>query len=93
VPTAYPAALGEAFCAAHTPSGQPIRQTREVHTITEVRTLVASGRIVWPAEASMVGFLRRDDIVLVPISDLPPTPVSLIWYTAQEDARIRDLQP
>ena len=34
---------------------------------------------------------ERDDIVLIPIHDLPPMPRGLIWPTAAEDARIRAL--
>jgi hypothetical protein len=33
----------------------------------------------------------RDDIALVPITDLPPLPLGLIWVTAHENARIRAL--
>lgn len=32
-----------------------------------------------------------DNIVLVPIRDLPPLPLGLIWRTAHENARIRAL--
>jgi hypothetical protein len=35
--------------------------------------------------------LVRDDIVLIPIGDLPPLPLGLIWRRAHEHARIRAL--
>ncbi len=38
-----------------------------------------------------VAQFQRDDIVLVPIHDLPPLPLGLIWRTAAQDARIRAL--
>ncbi len=31
----------------------------------------------------------RDDIVLVPVTDLPPIPLGLIWVGAAEHERIR----
>jgi hypothetical protein len=31
----------------------------------------------------------RDDIVLVPIKDLPPLPLGLMWSTAHDNARIQ----
>jgi hypothetical protein len=33
----------------------------------------------------------NDRIVLVPIHDLPPIPLGLIWSTAHENGRIRAL--
>jgi hypothetical protein len=35
--------------------------------------------------------LGRDDITLVPITDLAPLPLGLIWVTAHDNARIRAL--
>jgi hypothetical protein len=33
----------------------------------------------------------RDDIALVPVTDLPPLPLGLIWCTAHDNARIQAL--
>jgi hypothetical protein len=33
----------------------------------------------------------RDDIALVPIEDLPPLPLGLIWCTAHDNARVQAL--
>jgi hypothetical protein len=38
---------------------------------------------------SGVSLFIRDDIVLIPIHDLLPMPLGLIWCTAQESDRIR----
>jgi hypothetical protein len=32
-----------------------------------------------------------DQIVLVPIHDMPPVPLGLVWCTSHENARIRAL--
>jgi hypothetical protein len=59
-------------------------------SLHEIASLVARGRIVHPTGDGVVLF-RRDDIVQVPIRDLPPVPLGLIWCTAHENARIRAL--
>jgi hypothetical protein len=38
-----------------------------------------------------VAALELENLVLVPIRDLPRAPLGLIWRTAAEDARIRAL--
>jgi hypothetical protein len=38
-----------------------------------------------------IPLLRRSDIMLIPIRDLPPMPLGMIWCTAHENARIRAL--
>jgi len=53
--------------------------------------LVARGQVVHPTVTSMASKLVRDDIVLVPIADLPPLPLGLIWRPAHEHARTRAL--
>ena len=52
--------------------------------------LVACGRIVHPT-SSAVPIFNRDDIVLIPINDLPPMPLGLVWRTSRENPRIRAL--
>jgi hypothetical protein len=52
--------------------------------------LVARGQIVHPT-ASGLPMFGRPDIALVPIEDLPPLPLGLIWCTAHENARIKAL--
>lgn len=73
-----------------TPSGRPIPRTEPVQSMHELVSLVARGRIVHPTGAG-IPVARRTDITQIPISDLPPIPMGLIWCTAHENARIRAL--
>jgi hypothetical protein len=40
--------------------------------------------------SGMVAF-ETQEVVVVPVHDLPPMPLGLIWRSAAEDARIRAL--
>jgi len=81
-------ALYDAFVPPCTPAGTPLRRTEVVRSYTEAVQLVALGRIVHPT-VFRSGLFRRPDIVLVPIADLPPLPIGLIWCKAHENQRIR----
>jgi DNA-binding transcriptional LysR family regulator len=89
-PPAFPAAVYDAARPPRTPSGRPIRRTYPWRSDEDVLNAVARGRIVLPAMRG-TALLGRPDIVLVPIRDLPPMPLGLIWRTAHENARIRAL--
>jgi DNA-binding transcriptional LysR family regulator len=86
----FPPALYDAIIPPRTPSGRVIRRSQPVRSIHELVALVARGRIVHPT-ATGIPLFTRDDIVQVPISDLPPLPLGLIWCTAHENARIQAL--
>jgi DNA-binding transcriptional LysR family regulator len=91
-PPAFPDALWDALRPPFTPSGRPTRQTypwRSGHD-EDVLTAVALGQIVLPGVKGPA-LLGRPDFVLIPIRDLPPMPLGLIWRTAHENARIRAL--
>jgi DNA-binding transcriptional LysR family regulator len=88
--SSYPAALGDAIMPRSTPSGRPIRRSQPAHGADHVLTLIARCRIVHPTMASIPLFVR-DDITLIPIHDLPPMPLGLVWRTAHENAKIRAL--
>ena len=90
LPPSIPPAVYDLIVPARTPSGRPIRRTQPVQTINEILSLVARGRIVHPT-SSAVPIFNRDDIVLIPISDLPPVPLGLVWRTSRENSRIRAL--
>jgi DNA-binding transcriptional LysR family regulator len=89
-PPTVPAAVYDLIVPQRTPSGRPIRRTQPVQTINEIMSLVARGRIVHPT-SSAVPIFGRDDIVLIPIDDLPPIPLGLVWRTSHENPRIRAL--
>ena len=90
LPPSTPSAVYDLLIPPRTPSGQPIRRTQPVQTINEILSLVARGRIVHPT-SSTVPIFNRDDVALVPISDLPPLPLGLVWRTSRENPRIRAL--
>lgn len=89
-PPTTPPAVYDLLVPPVTPSGRPIRRTQPVRTIHEILAFVARGRIVHPT-SSVVPIFDRDDVTLVPIDDLPPLPLGLVWVTSRENARIRAL--
>jgi DNA-binding transcriptional LysR family regulator len=90
LPPSTPSAVYDLLVPPHTPAGHPIRRTQTVQTINEILSLVARGRIVHPT-SSAVPIFNRDDVTLVPIEDLPPLPLGLVWCASRENPRIRAL--
>jgi DNA-binding transcriptional LysR family regulator len=90
LPPTTPPAVCDLLIPPHTPSGRPIRRTQPVQTINEILSLVARGLIVHPT-SSVVPIFNRDDVTLIPIDDLPPLPLGLVWCTSRENPRIRAL--
>jgi DNA-binding transcriptional LysR family regulator len=90
LPPSTPRAVYDLIVPPRTPSGRPIRRTQPVQTINEILSLVARGRIVHPT-SSAVPIFNRDDVALIPIDDLPPLPLGLVWCTSRENPRIRAL--
>jgi DNA-binding transcriptional LysR family regulator len=89
-PPSLPPAIMDVLIPPFTPSGRPIVRSVPFRSLHEVASLVARGHIVHPTGDGVVLF-RRDDIAHIPICDLPPIPLGLIWCTAHENARIRAL--
>jgi DNA-binding transcriptional LysR family regulator len=87
---AFPEALYDALRPRCTPSGRPIRRTYPWKDDEAVLAAVARGQIVMPGVRGPA-LAGRADFVLIPICDLPPMPLGLIWRTAHENARIRAL--
>jgi len=90
LPPTTPSAVYDLLVPPRTPAGHPIRRTQPVQTINEILSLVARGRIVHPT-SSAVPIFNRDDVILVPIEDLPPLPLGLVWCASRENPRIRAL--
>src|SRR5580704_17568557 len=90
LPPTTPPAVYDLLVPPRTPAGHPIRRTQPVQTINEILSLVARGRIVHPT-SSAVPIFNRDDVTLVPIEDLPPLPLGLVWCASRENPRIRAL--
>lgn len=84
--------IRRAMVPDQTPSGRPVHvHPTPVRTIGEVASLIARGHVVLPTPTSMQHRFGNDQIVLVPVHDLPPAPLGLIWSTSHENARIRAL--
>jgi DNA-binding transcriptional LysR family regulator len=90
LPPTTPAAVYDLLIPPRTPSGRPIRRTQPVQTINEILSLVARGRIVHPT-SSAVPIFDRNDVALIPIRDLPPLPLGLVWCASRQNPRIRAL--
>jgi DNA-binding transcriptional LysR family regulator len=87
-----PPALAEAILPSRTPSGRPVHLCGLVtESIPEMGGEIASGRCVMPTVVGIARWAGRDDIIQVPITDLPPIPLGLIWVAARENARTRAL--
>ena len=85
-----PPALAEAMVPAETPGGRPIRRRRvRIDDLSELVMHVARGRIVHPTVASFGEYFRHQDVVYVPISDLPPLESALVWRRRNPDPRLR----
>jgi DNA-binding transcriptional LysR family regulator len=89
-PQSLPAALGDAILPPRTPSGRSIRRVQISRSVLEITAHVAHGKIVHPTMTGIPVF-ARDDIVFVPIEDLAPLALGLIWSTARENTKIRAL--
>jgi DNA-binding transcriptional LysR family regulator len=87
-PDSFPAALREALWPSRTPSGRPIRSLQSVYSTSQIVSMIARGQIVHPTVRG-VSLFERDDLLLIPIRDLPPLPFGLIWRTAHESAGVR----
>jgi DNA-binding transcriptional LysR family regulator len=80
----------QAMVPSRTPSGRPVLvHPTPVRTVSEAVSLIARKQAVLPT-VSLQRF-ENHQIVLVPIRDLPPVPLGLVWWTAHENARIRAL--
>jgi DNA-binding transcriptional LysR family regulator len=85
-----PRAIDEAFAPFASPAGGEMRRRVRARTMAEILAAIARGQIVHPTVSSITAHIQgRDDIVVVPISDLPPMPLGLIWCTTRENAHIR----
>jgi DNA-binding transcriptional LysR family regulator len=86
----FPAALYDAIVPPATPSGRPIRRTCPWRSSQDIARMVAVGRIVHPTVTDIPAF-QHDDLRMIPVPDMPPLPLGLIWCTTRENAMIRAL--
>ncbi|MBV9447088.1 MAG: LysR family transcriptional regulator [Streptosporangiaceae bacterium] len=85
-----PAALFDAIIPPSTPSGRPIPRTYPLRSSEDSTAAISKGLIVHLSAAD-VPIYQRSDLQVIPVPDLPPLPLGLIWCTAHENARIRAL--
>lgn len=78
------------FFPDRTRSGRPLR-LHPVSTWQEAQSNVARHKTVHVTVTLVARTMARTDLALVPINDLPPLSLGLIWRTAHENARIRAL--
>jgi DNA-binding transcriptional LysR family regulator len=86
-----PAGLADLVVPPTTPSGIQIPRTEEVSSTNEIFALVALGKIVHPTAESISTLFTEHGIRFLPIHDLPPLELGLIWVSSHENARIRAL--
>jgi DNA-binding transcriptional LysR family regulator len=86
----FPPALCDAFNPPVTPSGKSIQRDQLVKGTVEIAQAVATGRVVH-ITIDGAALYRRPDIVLIPVHDMPPLPLGLVWRRADENQRIRAL--
>jgi DNA-binding transcriptional LysR family regulator len=87
----WPAGVYDLIIPPVTPSGRPIHRTMPARTITEALMHVAAGAIVHPTVDVLAAHFPRADVSYVPIRDLPPIELGLIWLTANESRRVQVL--
>jgi DNA-binding transcriptional LysR family regulator len=81
----------EAWVPLRTPSGRPIeRHPQRPESPDELAMLVARGKVVHPTVPSTSAHFALPNIVLVPITDLPPIRVVLLARPGPSAQRVRE---
>ena len=85
-----PLAVLRAFLPPATADGTPIpRMGFTFESLPEAVAQIARNRIVHASVTSFGELAHREDIALVPIHDLPPLDLILLWWSAHENDAIR----
>jgi DNA-binding transcriptional LysR family regulator len=82
----------DAFVPSTNVDGTPISRVRvetSIRTLAELFAYVAKGSHVHATVRSLCEVVNRDDLAYVPINDLPPMELCLVWCTSHENATIR----
>jgi DNA-binding transcriptional LysR family regulator len=88
-PQGLPPSIRDAIIPPTTLTGRAIPRRAEVGSATEIFALVSQGTIIHPTVDSMAELYPRPGVVFVPVVDMPPLPLGLIWVSANENATIR----
>jgi DNA-binding transcriptional LysR family regulator len=82
----------DAFVPSTNVEGAPISRLRAetpIRTIAELFAMCAKGSHVHATVRSLSELVNRNDLTYVPINDLPPMDLCLVWCTSHENATIR----
>lgn len=80
----------EAFTPEVTPGGRPIpRNGPEVQTLNDMASAIARGKIEHATVEGVVLFEGNPEIVVLPISGLPPMELGLLVIRGPQNARVR----
>lgn len=85
-----PTALFDAIVPPFTPSGRPFLRTQPWRSVEDICQLIAQGKTVHPAAVDVPVF-QRADLKQIPIPDMPPLSLGLLWCTVRENGMIRAL--
>jgi DNA-binding transcriptional LysR family regulator len=88
-PIGLPRPVWEKCVPTATPLGVPLPRAFQVTSANEIFALVGRGKAVHPTVRAMEALYPRPGVVFIPIADMAPLPLGLIWVRAHENARIR----
>lgn len=91
-PSGVPESIYETVIPSRTPSGRPIPRAAitKLNSVHEIVAEIARGEIVHPT-VGVPPFRGHNNIVLVPIHDLPPLDLALIWPADRMTTAVRAL--
>jgi DNA-binding transcriptional LysR family regulator len=78
------------WLATEARQGEPVRLGAEVSTVDECFEAILSQRGVAFSQASTRRFYGRPGLAFVPVTDIPPTSLSIAWRTDVDSQVIRD---
>ncbi|MFD6061276.1 LysR family substrate-binding domain-containing protein [Rhodococcus wratislaviensis] len=78
------------WLAAESRQGEPVRVGAEVATVDECFEAILAERGVAFSQASTQRFYSRPSLAFVPVTDIPPTALSIAWRTDVDSASVRD---
>jgi DNA-binding transcriptional LysR family regulator len=88
-PGTFPGYLWDQIVPPFTPAGRPIRRLHRAATIPEMMARVAGSDAVHLSLVSL-GDVAPPGIRIIPVSDLPPVPVYLVWRRDLAPGHVRD---
>lgn len=78
------------WLATESRQGEPVRLGAEVSTVDECFEAILSERGVAFSQSSTQRFYGRPGLAFVPVTDIPPTSLSIAWRTDVDSQPVRD---